>query len=132
MSLKNSVETKSRRRFDPVRRFLFFFRNKVQMRRLYSAVFEEDSEAEDVLPFTVLSSLVLSRLEFELSREDSETLPLSVVMPEDGFEVVMSPPSPQPVRKTRPSVSTAARRIETNFFMLICSFCRKIPEISVL
>ncbi len=41
----------------------------------------------------------------------------------DGVEVTL-PFAPQPVSRTSESAITAARMIETIFFMLICSFCR--------
>ena len=96
------------------------------MRRLFYYSAFEEAEGEEALSLTVLSALVLSRLELSLGRDVSELLLSVVVLPEEGIEVVMSPFSPQPVRQTRPTASTAARRIETIFFMLIYSFCRKI------
>ena len=47
----------------------------------------------------------------------------ALVEESDGIEVT-SPFVPQPVIRTSESARTAARMIETIFFMLICSFCR--------
>lgn len=98
---------------------LFFF---------YSA--DDDGADEEELSSEADDGAELSRLELSLGRDVLELL-LSVVMLPDGIdEVVMSLFSPQPVRKRSPAARVAARRIETIFFMLICSFCRNFPGIS--